>query len=230
MPTKRASKTATKKVAKASKAEPKKLALPKPAVAQMEIKYATDGYLEEFIHEIAGKDGLRIIDCMGDGCTDESIEQKTDLKIAEVRCILNHLHSYGIVEYKREKNMQNGWFTYTWSVNRERALSNYMQMKRREYDELRKRIAYAEGANIYKCKKNCANYEFDIAMENQFRCPKCKGMLRYEDGADGAKKIESRMKSIETMLSGFQSAMAQDTVIETAQQAKEMPMLATSKK
>ncbi|MFA5246755.1 MAG: hypothetical protein WC408_02580 [Candidatus Micrarchaeia archaeon] len=159
-------------------------------------------HLEAFIKEIAGKDGMRIIETIGDdGCTDEAIEQKTEIKIAEVRCILNHLHSYGVVEYKREKNLQNGWFTYTWNLNRERAMSNYLSMKKREYDDLRARVAYAENTCIYKCRKGCVRCEFDDAMENQFRCPKCKGMLRYENNDGDMRKIVERIKSVERLMS-----------------------------
>jgi len=144
---------------------------------------------------------MRIIETIGDdGCTDEAIEQKTSIKIAEVRCILNHLHSYGVVEYRREKNMQNGWFTYTWNLNRERALSNYLSMKKREYDDLRARVAYAENACVYKCRKGCVRCEFDDAMENQFRCPKCRGMLRYESSEVDTRKIVERIKTMEKLI------------------------------
>lgn len=189
---------------------------------------AASGYFEEFIKEIAGKDGMKIIESMeGDGCTDETIEQKTELKIAEVRCILNHLHSYGVVEYKREKNMQNGWFTYTWNVNRERALQNYLQIKKRECDSMRQKIAYADGATVYKCRKGCGNYAFDEAMEAQFRCEKCKGMLYHEDKTNSLKGMEERVHAMEQLLQGFQTAMTKPAAAETV--AEEMVAKATAK-
>jgi transcription factor E len=186
----------------------------------------TDAYLDDFVREIAGRDGLRIVESIeGDGCTDEVIEQKTALKIAEVRCILNHLHSYGVVEYRREKNLQNGWFTYTWNINRERALQNFLLRKRRECDELRQKIAYAGDACTYKCRKGCQNFDFDTAMEARFRCPKCRGMLRHDSNADARKKIEERMMLVQNLLSGFNEAVVRD---ESA--AREVTQLAVAKK
>ncbi|MFA6329575.1 MAG: hypothetical protein WCX64_02725 [Candidatus Micrarchaeia archaeon] len=217
MPAKKTPKAAAKKAsgpAGAKTASSKKTAkavveIPPAPVAPKEFQPVGE-HLEAFIKEIAGKEGLRIIETIGDeGCTDEAIEQKTSIKIAEVRCLLNHLHSYGVVEYRREKNMQNGWFTYTWNLNRERALSNYLSMKKREYDDLRARVAYAENACVYKCRKGCVRCEFDDAMENQFRCPKCKGMLRYENSEVDTKKIVDRIKTMEKFIGSFSSPATQ---------------------
>jgi transcription initiation factor TFIIE subunit alpha len=205
--------TGSKNVAAIKKTPKLKVALAVEPVSAPRKEYQPVGeHLEAFIKEIAGKDGMRIIETIGDeGCTDEAIEQKTEIKIAEVRCLLNHLHSYGVVEYKREKNLQNGWFTYTWNLNRERALSNYLQMKKKEYDDLRARVAYAENTCVYKCRKGCIRCEFDDAMENQFRCPKCKGMLRYESNDGNMRKIVERVKSMEKLISDFSARPAVTT-------------------
>ncbi len=216
MPAKKTLKLACKKASRhaglktSSAKKIAKEALPVPAVAAPMPFQPVGEHLEAFIKEIAGKDGMYIIETIGDeGCTDEAIEQKTGIKIAEVRCILNHLHSYGVVEYRREKNMQNGWFTYTWNLNRERALSNYLSMKKREYDDLRARVAYAESACVYKCRKGCVRCEFDDAMENQFRCPKCKGMLRYENSEVDTRKIVERIKTMEKFIGALSAPTPQ---------------------
>jgi len=212
-----AKKKAASKIAMASKksSTSKKrfpVQLETPSEAKTALFPEMESHFNTFIREIAGKEGMRIVESIGDaGSTDEAIEEKTTLKIAEVRCILNHLHSYGVVEYNREKNLKNGWFTYTWSVNRERALQNYLQIKRREYDELRKRVAYADGASVYKCRKGCGKYEFDVAMDCQFRCPKCKGNLKHEP-KDEKLKIEERVRNLEAILNRSPLAMAQQQV------------------
>ncbi len=153
-----------------------------------------------FISEIAGPSALKIAESIGDGATDEFIEEKTSLKLAEVRSILNHLHSYGVVEYNRDKNMQNGWFTYTWRVNRDRAIQNYLQMKRKEHTELTRRIASGEGTTVYKCKKGCMELEFAVAMENMFRCPSCKSNMKFVDAQETLKRTEAKIKQIETLI------------------------------
>ena len=156
-------------------------------------------HVKDYIGEIGGPDALRVAECIGDGATDEHIEQSTQLKLAEVRSLLNHLHSYGIVEYNRDKNMANGWFTYTWHINHERATQNYLQNKRKEHAELVKRKMNGDAAMLYKCKKGCVQMGFESAMENRFKCPSCNSNLKYVDATDALKKNEAKMRQIEQM-------------------------------
>ncbi len=158
-------------------------------------------YLHEFVFESIGNKGLQILLCMGDGATDEIIEEKTKLKIAEIRSILNHLHSYGFVEYTREKNMQNGWFTYTWKLNIDRAMQNFLLIKKREVEKLKSGLETEDGAVFYRCRKGCGKHDFDNAMEIRFRCPACNSDLKFLDNKQELKKAEVRIKAIEKILS-----------------------------
>jgi transcription factor E len=157
-------------------------------------------YLHEFVLESIGNKGLQILLSMGDGATDEIIEQKTKLRIAEIRSILNHLHSYGFVEYTREKNMQNGWFTYTWKVNNDRAMQNFVMIKRKEAERLRRAADSEDGAVIYRCGKGCTRIDFDSAMENKFKCPSCTKDLKFVDMKEELRKTEIKIKAIEKII------------------------------
>ncbi len=157
-------------------------------------------HVKDYIAEIGGLEALKIAENIGDGATDESIEQKTQFKLAEVRSILNHLHSYGVVEYNRDKNMTNGWFTYTWRINHDRAKRNYLQIKKREHAELLRRKTSGDLAALYKCRKGCVQLAFEDAMENRFRCPSCNSNLKFTDAADALKKNEAKIKQIEQLL------------------------------
>ncbi len=171
-------------------AQPQAIAPPEPL----------SSHVKDYIAEIGGPEALAIAEQIGDGATDESIEQKTQYKLAEVRSILNHLHSYGVVEYNRDKNMTNGWFTYTWRVNHDRAKRNYLQIKKREHAELLRRKTNGDLAALYNCRKGCVQLTFEDAMENRFRCPSCNSNLKFTDAADALKKNEAKIKQIEQLL------------------------------
>ncbi|MEW5955390.1 MAG: hypothetical protein AB1626_02520 [Candidatus Micrarchaeota archaeon] len=160
-------------------------------------------HLQPFVEEISGHKGVKIVESIGDGTTDEKIEEQTKLKIAEIRSLLNHLHSYGVVEYTREKNMTSGWFTYTWKVNADRALQNFLVMKQREYSELKKQYATAENAFIYACRSKCAKLAFDVALESQFRCPSCKGMLKEINASEEMAELEKKIIALKSIHSSF---------------------------
>ncbi len=158
-------------------------------------------HVHSFVSDVAGRDGLRVVKAIGDeGTTDEVIEKRTKLKIAQVRSLLNHLHSYGIVEYGREKNLQSGWFTYTWRVNANRAFSNFLINKRREYETLRKQHASMDAVQIYRCKKDCDGLPFERALELSFKCPSCRQPLSAVDPAEERARLTERLAVVQKIL------------------------------
>ncbi len=156
--------------------------------------------LQSFVEESIGENGLMVFNSVGDGATDETIETKTRLKLAEIRSILNHLHSYGFVEYTREKNMQNGWFTYTWKLNSDRAMQNFLQIKKREYQRLRQQLSSEEGCVFYKCRRGCSRLSFEYALEQKFKCNDCKSELKCVDNGQEMRRLEQQLFAIEKMM------------------------------
>ncbi len=172
----------------------KRKTLPKTSLPSQDEK---GGQFNEFIRELAGDEGVSILACIGsEGTTDDKIENTTKMKIAEIRSILNHLHSYGLVEYAREKNLQTGWFTYTWKLNTNRALQNVLTNKRREYEQLRSKLSQGDGAQLYRCQKSCNCLEFEKAIEFSFRCPACRGKLNVVDQEEELRKMEKKINSL----------------------------------
>lgn len=153
-----------------------------------------------FVKDVVGLKGLKVVESIGDGATDEQIEDKTKFKMAEIRSLLNQLHEHGIVEYNREKNLQTGWFTYTWRVNTDRAFKNFITLKKREYASIRERISAEENTIFYTCSKNCRKMAFDTAMETQFKCPKCTGKMNAVDNGKILDEYKKSLALTETVL------------------------------
>lgn len=154
----------------------------------------------DFVSNMSGKSGVRVLSCIGDGTTDEAIEKRTKLKMSEIRNILNQLHNHGIVEYTREKNLANGWFTYTWKVNMDRAMRNFLATKKHEYKQLRDLMSAEEGAMFYKCRKGCGRLDFDRAMELKFKCPTCKSKMNYANNRVELKRLDEKISALENVL------------------------------
>ncbi len=155
----------------------------------------------DYISQITGKNGVKILENIGDGATDEKILDKSKtLKMAEIRAVLNQLHENGVVDYTREKNLSNGWFTYTWRFNTSRAVQNFMLCKKRECEQLLGDLRGQESALFYKCTKGCSKLAFDSAIEIGFRCPKCNHKLRTHDNATEIREINQRISAIQKLL------------------------------
>ncbi len=156
---------------------------------------------------------MKIINSLynGEGATDEKIERETKIKMAEIRSLLNVLHKYGLVEYQREKNLNSGWFTYTWRCDAGRAFQNFIAAKQREYEELARKTSEAEKTMYYKCRRGCILLPFDVAMEKQFRCPKCESKMNFYDNRRELKKIDARIKTIKKILEKMPQQNAQNS-------------------
>jgi len=154
----------------------------------------------EYVKNVGGRKGRGIVDAIGDGATDEHIEKKTNYKMTEIRSLLNRLQNAGVVEYSRVKNMQNGWFTYTWRVNKTRATANYMVQLRRRHGELLRQREMLDGTQAYRCRRGCAKVSFEEAMETSFRCPKCEGKMRSVNASLERRELEKQIGAIDTIL------------------------------
>ena len=156
--------------------------------------------ISPFVKTVAGMKGFRVAQSIGDGATDDKIEDKTKFKMPEIRSLLNVLHNHGIVEYNREKNLQTGWFTYTWRVNADRAFKNFISMKKSEYVGLRQKLSSEENTVFYRCSKACRKLAFEAALEAQFKCPKCNNKMNAADTASELEEARKQLGSIENLL------------------------------
>ncbi|MFH1779831.1 MAG: hypothetical protein ABH803_01655 [Candidatus Micrarchaeota archaeon] len=178
---------------------------PTPVELEPEKPKIPTSIIRPFVSEVAGKQGWQVVTAIGDGATDETIEKGTQIKMAEIRHVLNVLHNHGIVEYSRVKNMETGWFTYTWSVNTDRALGNYLLQKKREYEGLKAKLTSQEAASLYECKEGCCKLAFDEAFDSQFRCPTCTKKLYYTENKQELSDLETKIGSLQQILEGKNS-------------------------
>jgi transcription initiation factor TFIIE subunit alpha len=106
--------------------------------------------------------------------TDEYIAEKLNMKINDVRRVLNKLNSEGVVKYITNKN-EKGWITFKWYIDK---------------SKLEKIMATTESARLLelanlpidcndfffceKCfSKNNEVLPFDVVFEKKFRCGTC---------------------------------------------------------
>ena len=210
LPTK-TKKAAVKKIIKsrkpAVKAKParKKLTVKKaaktkkPKVEEAPKKKYPLGHLYSFVRSVAGMDGLKVVKSMGDGATDEFIGEQTELKVSEIRHLLNQLHCHGIVEYSREKNMTTGWFTYTWKFNMDRTMKNLLIVKAKKKEGLLNTLSEEKTTQFYSCRDACTRLCFDDAVDLKFRC-ECGKKLYYQDNAERIREMEEELNSINAVL------------------------------
>ena len=76
------------------------------------------------INVVEDESNLPIVKALNDGIeTDEEIANETGIKLNIVRKILYRLYDMGIASYKRSKDPETQWFTYSWKFEADEVIN-----------------------------------------------------------------------------------------------------------
>ena len=77
---------------------------------------------------VEDESNLPIVKALNDGIeTDEEIAKETGIKLNIVRKILYRLYDMGLASYKRSKDPETQWFTYSWKFETEEVISRIIK-------------------------------------------------------------------------------------------------------
>ena len=77
---------------------------------------------------VEDESNLPIVEALIDGIeTDEEIAKKTGIKLNIVRKILYRLYDMGLASYKRSKDPETQWFTYSWKFETDEVISRIIK-------------------------------------------------------------------------------------------------------
>ncbi|MEM4295262.1 MAG: hypothetical protein QXS91_00405 [Candidatus Anstonellales archaeon] len=136
--------------------------------------------LKEELENIGGQSIFKILRLLEKTGDDERIAQYLKVKVSDVRAVLNKLNQAGILDYKKTKDKETGWYYYSWVFSPERVI-NWFNKK------ISTRIAYLQNLLIegeyYYCKKCSIDnpIKFELAMDYNFLCPLHKTRLELID-------------------------------------------------
>ena len=145
----------------------------------------------DFIARNVGKRAMDVINTIHTPQTDEKVATDLNIKINEVRRMLNVLDSYGVARYDTNKDSK-GWLTFEWYLNTEKLL------------ELDNAISNKKPDSNYKLQEDCNDFffctkcydeqkvilPFDAAFEREFKCDNCGGKLRLLNRTEAATMFE----------------------------------------
>lgn len=145
-----------------------------------------DPTVQEILVDITGdeENSVLIIGCMLKGkTTDEEIAEETEIKLNIVRRILYKLYDAGVASYKRSKDPETQWYTYSWKFDEEKVAEIIAKKYEKFSKEIEESLEFEEGNMFFVCLSNGCRYKFEEASENNFICPKCGGSLEYKDNS-----------------------------------------------
>jgi len=136
----------------------------------------SDAYVRQMLIEIGGENALEIVRHFYGSHSDEELAKKLSLRISDVRATLNKLHNKGLVYYAREKDSETGWYSYSWSLNKDRIVRWVSECAGKGSQ------AGCENGNDYYICPTCgigSIIGFEAASEKEFRCHRCNKSLEF---------------------------------------------------
>ncbi len=176
-----------KKVVK-KRAEVKKKAHPKPS---------DDPVLKEILIRIAGDRGYNVAkELVEKEITDDEIAKRLGIRVNLVRKILYSLYENRVVSYHRVRDEHSGWYVYYWRIEPERANEYFKNNKRQLIQKLENRLDTERGTSFFSCGNGDPKLSFELAVENDFKCPRCGEKLEPYDNSNVIMALERQIESL----------------------------------
>ncbi len=157
---------------------------------------------ERILNRVAGEHGADVAQILIEEgeATDEEIANEIDVRLNLVRKILYDLYENQVVDYRRTRDEDTGWYIYYWHIEPEKALELLNENKETLLRKLRNRLEHEESTMFFKCENDHPRVEFDEAVENDFKCPNCEEQLEEFDNAGIINALERQIEALEQEL------------------------------
>ncbi|MHA1859726.1 MAG: hypothetical protein ACTSVF_01340 [Candidatus Asgardarchaeia archaeon] len=150
-----------------------------------------------FLKRIGGSTAPTICEAIIKPVDDEVLAPKLNMKIADLRMILNKLHFKGVIDYNRSKDRDKGWYYYAWFVRPDKLVDAYLEEKKNELRDITIKLENWDAHAIYICRSCEQTYDFETASDNLFHCPLCDQILDRSDDEEDMKQLKNIKKRIE---------------------------------
>jgi transcription initiation factor TFIIE subunit alpha len=153
---------------------------------------------EEVVTELVGEHALPIVDFLR-GKTRISefiIAEELEKEINETRNILYKLLEHNIVTFIRKKDRIKGWYICYWDLNEYMIPQLAAKISRQKLEKMEERLAKEQSGTFYMCANACSRVDFDRAMEFEFKCPECGGLMSQQDNSRTIEFLKDRIKEL----------------------------------
>ena len=153
---------------------------------------------------VEDESNLPIIQSLIDGIeTDEEIAKKTGIKLNIVRKILYRLYDMGLASYKRSKDPETQWFTYSWKFETEEVISRIRKDSEKYLKMLNDELEREENNMFFICPQGHVRLDFDEASDYEFLCPARGEELEFQDNEANIKQLKEDIKMVESNFNSF---------------------------
>jgi len=166
--------------------------------------------VQELLNEVVQEEeNIPIVECLINGTnTDEDIAEETEIKLNIVRKILYRLYDSGLASYKRSKDPETQWYTYSWEFDNNGVTSQIEAKSSSMIANLRENLELEENNMFFVCPEGHSRVSFDKASEMGFVCPECGNEITFQENDSIIAGIKEQLISYEETYSFITSENA----------------------
>ena len=153
---------------------------------------------------VEGEENLPVVESLIEGIgTDEEIAEKTEIKLNIVRKVLYKLYDAGLATYKRSKDPETQWFSYTWKFDNDEVINHIIQDSENYLKILNDELDHEENNMFFVCPEGHVRLDFDESSDYEFLCPNCDEELEFQDNTKIIKQIKEDIQMVENNFKSF---------------------------
>lgn len=153
---------------------------------------------------VEDESNLPIVTALDNGIeTDEGIAEETGIKLNIVRKILYRLYDLGIASYKRSKDPETQWFTYSWKFEKDEIINHIIKDSENYLNMLNEELEREENNMFFICPQGHVRLDFDESSDYEFLCPACGEELEFQDNTETIEQIKEDIKMVESNFNSF---------------------------
>jgi transcription initiation factor TFIIE subunit alpha len=133
------------------------------------------------VKSVVGEEGFNIVEHLF------KVNKADEFEIAEsleedvnfVRSVMYKMYTNNLVNYTRRRDPERGWYIYTWELIPKKIYSVLINLKQKKLDNLFKKFEGEKNKEqSFHCPTCSIHLEFPKALELNFSCFACGGMLQ----------------------------------------------------
>jgi len=162
----------------------------------------SNNVVEEVVIEVAGEDVLPLVKALKNkkNVSEFKLAEKMGLEVNTTRNMLYRLYHSNLVTFIRKKDKVKGWYIYYWTFKTKGIKHLVKRIKTKKLDQMKERLQREIEGQFFACPNNCMRLNFDQAVDFQYKCPECGGLMQQEDNNEKIAEIKKDMKKLEEWL------------------------------
>ncbi len=141
---------------------------------------------------------INVLERLSDWTYDTDIADDLQVKVVTIRRLLNELHEYNLVAYKRTKNKDTGWYTYVWKIREDKSEDYVSEYFNLHLLNLRNNLENEKNNMWFNC--SCSSVTHDDALKHNFLCPVCGETYGEGNRSEKIAEIEMEITKLEELM------------------------------